>query len=280
MERDDKSDLSEYTSSVVYHPIEYGDDYPLYIFEYVQKTHSRKRLHFHNGFEIGVCVEGEGLFIIANRVYSFSENCIVFIPADQPHIAQSPDDKPSKWKYITIDPHALTIGDTFAGNMIKSEEMASLALMIFREAERKEDGWRTVTDGLLNALIVMARRSDPGPHTSVRISCSGESIYPAIRFILNNYKEEIRIAELAKMCGYSLSHFRKVFREETGMSPLDYMTNLRLNMASILLRTRERHVSDIAVETGFTSLSSFNRSFRKKYGIPPTEWRKQKDIME
>ena len=79
--------------------------------------------------------------------------------------------------------------------------------------------------------------------------------------------------ELAKINNYSLNHFRKLFREQTGCTPLEYLINVRLKIAAVLLRSTDKSILEIAGETGFETLSSFNRHFKQKYRLSPSRWR-------
>lgn len=271
-----KNEYEEYRQNIVYFPIVYDDDFPVYHFEYVQKTFDNKKLHFHNGFEIGVCLEGEGIFLIANKVFKFTQNCVTFISSDQPHIAQSPNESPSHWKYLTIDWDKMFGNKDFEvrNNVIYSEEMAQLVLMIYDEVEKKQDSYRNVVSHLLNALVCqMLRHESKVDHIPV-VNSSHDNVYAAIRYICNNYNRKFSIEDLAAVNNYSVNYFRKVFKEQTGMTPLDYVTNVRLKMASILLRSTDKSILDVAGESGFATLSSFNRYFKNKYGVTPSQWRK------
>ena len=83
------------------------------------------------------------------------------------------------------------------------------------------------------------------------------------------------IEDLAAANNYSVNYFRKIFKKYTGMTPLDYIINFRLRVASTFLRTTNKSVLEIAEESGFPTLSSFNRYFKKKFGTTPSQWRKQ-----
>ena len=78
-------------------------EFPVHVFSYVQGFRDWSRLHFHNGVEIGLCLEGEGLFLIENRILPFSAGDISLIFPDQPHIARSGPGAPSRWYFITVD---------------------------------------------------------------------------------------------------------------------------------------------------------------------------------
>ncbi|MBQ2544658.1 MAG: helix-turn-helix transcriptional regulator, partial [Clostridia bacterium] len=263
----------------VYFPIEYDENYPVYYFEYTQRTFNHKKMHYHNGFEIGVCLEGEGIFLVKNKVYPFRKGCVTFISSSQPHIAQSPNEFPSRWKYLTIDWEKLFGQKEIQvnRNVIWNEEMARLVEIIYAEAERHDESSVAVITHLLNALILKFLRCegeaelDEAPAAKV----IDPKIYASIKYILNHYGERLSVKDLAAESNYSVNYFRKLFTEQTGVTPLNYITNIRLRMAAILLRSSDRTIVDVAEACGFNSLSSFNRCFRDQYGTTPAQWRKQ-----
>jgi AraC family L-rhamnose operon regulatory protein RhaS len=71
----------------------------------------------------------------------------------------------------------------------------------------------------------------------------------------------------------SRRHFTQLFREQTGTSWTDYVSGLRVDYACRLLRETERSVLAIAFECGYDELSSFYRAFKRRTGLPPSEWR-------
>ena len=279
MEQNTPTDYREYRESIVYYPIVYEEDYPVHSFEYTQRTFSQKKLHYHNGFEIGVCLEGDGIFLIENKVYPFTKGCVTFIASSQPHIAQSPDDCPSRWKYLTIDWEKLFGQNEIKvnRNVIHSEELAKLVEIIYEEAERHDESSIAIISHLLRALFLKYLRFDEEPDTD-ELPAAGvidPKIYAAIKHILNHYSENLTVRDLAAVSNYSVNYFRKLFTEQTGVTPLNFITDIRLRMAAILLRTTSRTVVDISEACGFSSLSSFNRCFRAQYGTTPIQWRKQ-----
>ncbi len=272
-----KQEYDEYRQNIVYYPIQYDENCPVYYFEYIQKTSQNKKLHFHNGFEIGVCMEGDGIFLIANRVYRFTKNCVSFISSEQPHIAQSPNESPSRWRYLTIDWEKMFGNRDFEirNNVIHSEKMAQLVLMIYDEAEKKESSYENVISHLLDALMCQMLRYENSDAASPVAKNGQDNVYAAIRYICNNYDKKFSIKELAAVNHYSVNYFRKVFKERTGMTPLDYVINVRLKMAAILLRSTDKSILSVAEECGFSTLSSFNRYFKSRYNMTPSQWRKK-----
>lgn len=92
--------------------------------------------------------------------------------------------------------------------------------------------------------------------------------------IQNSYAQNITIKEAAALCGFSESHFMKLFRELTDMSFTAYLVNYRLELAAKQLIETDQRIIDIAANCGFNNHSYFTRSFSKKYGLTPMEYRK------
>jgi AraC-like DNA-binding protein len=84
----------------------------------------------------------------------------------------------------------------------------------------------------------------------------------------------ISIGLLARNVGMSSSRFAARFREMTGMPPMGYVTQWRMNIASRLLKETEMNVDQISREVGYENLPAFVRAFRRHYNLPPAKWRK------
>ncbi len=84
-----------------------------------------------------------------------------------------------------------------------------------------------------------------------------------------HFYENVPISHYAALCDISEVSFRRLFREYMGVSPLDYRNSLRLENARIRLQSGEYNVSEAAESVGFSNLSFFIRSYKKKYGYTP-----------
>ena len=88
---------------------------------------------------------------------------------------------------------------------------------------------------------------------------------------LINYSSE----KLAEMCGCSLRHFRRMFRKQFKTSIRAKQTELRLEKARQLLSDTEEKIITVAYDSGYRHLGFFNAMFKKKFGVTPSEWRRQ-----
>lgn len=95
-----------------------------------------------------------------------------------------------------------------------------------------------------------------------------------IRYITEHYSEPLSTEQMAKVCGFSESHFIKFFKSTIGITFTECLNSYRLSQASrLLLANTEKPIMDTARKCGFNSISYFNRVFKKKYGITPSALR-------
>ena len=87
------------------------------------------------------------------------------------------------------------------------------------------------------------------------------------------YFEPLTVADLARAAGLSPAHFSREFRRTFGESPHQYLLTRRLERAAALLRNTDRSVTEICFDVGLTSVGSFTTSFRRVYGMTPSEYR-------
>lgn len=94
-----------------------------------------------------------------------------------------------------------------------------------------------------------------------------------------NFSHKIRVADLAKDFGMSLSSFNNKVKVSTGFSPLDYRNELKMNMACHLLEKTHKSIGDISQECGFRFVQSFSAMFAQKMGMTPRSFRNKHRVL-
>ncbi|MGB8168587.1 MAG: AraC family transcriptional regulator [Chthoniobacteraceae bacterium] len=92
-------------------------------------------------------------------------------------------------------------------------------------------------------------------------------------YVAAHYAEEVSIERLAELVELSSSHFSHVFKETTGMTPLQFVTRERITRAQQMIRETKRSLIEIGLEIGYTSPSHFAQVFRRVVGVTPTQFR-------
>lgn len=101
-----------------------------------------------------------------------------------------------------------------------------------------------------------------------------DTIRNCIGYLEEHYGENITLEKLGEISGYSHIHIMRLFRKETGQTPHEWLTEIRMNRAKELLSTTEDTVERIAAECGFRSDSHFKILFKKLTGLTPGIYRK------
>lgn len=95
-------------------------------------------------------------------------------------------------------------------------------------------------------------------------------------FISEHLSEELSLMRLGEVVGYNASYLSSVYKKTTGQSLVDYVNQVRLERACQLLEDPALRIRQVALECGFESQQYFNRSFKKKWGLTPNEYRSKK----
>ncbi len=92
-------------------------------------------------------------------------------------------------------------------------------------------------------------------------------------YITEHQDQEISLRQVASAVNTSAFYFCKMFKQATGLTLTDYLARIRIEKVKNLLLNPHKRISEVAYETGFQSLSQFNRVFRRLTGQSPTVWR-------
>lgn len=277
-----------------YEAISLPKDFPIRCFGGFRQTDTPiTALHLHDHLEIGYCHSGSGIFVIEDKLFSYRAGDVTVVNEHEVHLAQSTAGTLSEWSFVLLDPVGLlgaaaddpglletaSLHGPEYPNLLSGPKYADLAqtvCLLVEELRRKQPGWRSAVRGLVWTLMAQLHRL-PG-RTSVaqeRVDRRPmERIAPALHCLASRYAEGVRVEELARQCGMSLTNFRRVFRAVTGRSPMDYLINLRVQMAASLLRNTTRPITEIAMDVGCPTLSTFNRHFRRLQAMSPRDWRR------
>jgi len=130
---------------------------------------------------------------------------------------------------------------------------------------------------LLEKVINILTSSDPIPAVadSLKQFHLG-TVETARNYIFENFSQNISLQQLAKHCLVSSFHFSRIFKTLMNISPHQYLTEVRLNHAKVLLTTTDQSVSDITYACGFNSPEHFATAYRHRFRINPTAQRKER----
>ena len=249
--------------------------------------------HAHNCIEIGVCLYGTGHIGVGGRSWTFREGSVAVVPRGVDHVQNNEGTPMNHWQYVLVNEAAFLEetpprlrdearealagmpGGLFVDSGPAADDIRAIIAHMFRRYAICSSLADMTLDGLTRVLMarVLALRGDLGED----IPASAETrraIEPALQYVSHNYAQEVRVEDLAARCAMSESYFRKVFAAIMGMPPLEYLNRYRINRSVHLLDTTDETVLTIAGMTGFPSIATYNRNFRRYVGQSPAQWRK------
>lgn len=251
-----------------------------------------RALHYHSCAEIGICIQGSGVTYIEDRIYEFSAGDLQYISPGVPHLSAATPGVETRWHWISLEPQRILkesgfqdpellrelSGNSFDG-VFHPQEHPRLADIFYRLRDQLLQQMLYAREELIflsgQLLVECARIGKEGDRGDTKRR-SGGKLAPAIRYIRENYpnKEVMREEQIARTCNMSSSHFRAVFKRETGISVRDFILQTRLARGAYLLKSTDSSVLRIALESGFGQASCFNRMFVQHFGQTPTAYRK------
>lgn len=109
------------------------------------------------------------------------------------------------------------------------------------------------------------------------LKCSNKVLEPALKYIEENYGEQILLEDVASVSNLSPYYFSKLFKKEMGMNFTAYVTKYKIEKAKWMLVNTDIPIVNIASELGYYECGYFTKVFKKIEGITPTEYRSKKD---
>lgn len=163
------------------------------------------------------------------------------------------------------------------GNLVKCRDINHVKKLLFRIYD-SISGVNPPSELNISLDIykIFAELLNPQSIKSKGESNYEDSIQDVKNYIAENLNEKLTVQRLADESHMSTSHFSRVFKQQTGFSPYDYVLITRLNKAKYLLQKTDMTVASIAYETGFNSESNFICFFTDNEGISPGKFRKLK----
>lgn len=152
------------------------------------------------------------------------------------------------------------------------EELEPLADRMIREQKLMEPGFEQVLNSTFFILITLISRAFAAVEDYS--SKSDDGFLRAVTYMQSNYGESPRLRELSEIACMSERHFCRRFKETYGIPPSQYLMQLKLGRACVLLEESQLSISEIAMECGFPDINYFSKCFRTARQRTPTEYRR------
>jgi len=154
----------------------------------------------------------------------------------------------------------------------RAERMYEDLLEIEKQLKSKKQLRSTMVRALVNRIIADIIQNSPSVEGKNKKRY--DIVKKAITYLLEHYREQITLDEVAKMCFVTPEHFCRCFKAQTGLTFKEYIISLRLDYALRLVKYSEYSITAICFESGFSSPSYFTKMFYKRFGKTPVQVRK------
>ena len=237
--------------------------------------------HSHDFIELFYIVQGEGSFIVSNQEYQVEKNDLVIINPNVNHTEKSSDDDSMEYITLGFDGVSFSKKDSdLKENIIiyQDDRVEILFLIRFLLDELKKDDHQVFYIGQ-NILEMIILKLNQYQTIQAQVSSSkkiNSTIYEVKKYIDLNYSDPISLDDLAKFSHLNKYYLSHSFKEETGISPIQYLNETRIKNAKILLESSNYSISEVARFTGFSSQSFFSQRFKEITDFSPSQYRESK----
>ena len=230
------------------------------------------RWHEHDHWELVYCTGGKGAFHFENgMILNYQAGEVVVIPPRERH-ANTGSEGFTNIHITMADPYfpyktAFRVADDEEENVKMAFQQAKYFYM--GDVKNADMVLAALGDLIVSYMVVCCSNAE--------FSEPVEKIRASIR---RNYSHpDYALDEVMRSMPFHYDYLRKLFKKEVGVSPLEYMTKLRMKSAETLLTTmwaNEYSMAEIAQMCGFSDALYFSRVFKKYYGCSPSNFYKQR----
>lgn len=254
-------------------------------------------LHRHNEIQLKWIIEGEGTLIAGNSMHQFRSNDIFWIGAKQPHVFKSlVSERENQTEKSTNSIDIFFNMDAQLASFFSLPEMSPLKIFV----DQHQNGFRIPTKkvALVSSKIELIKNSDSiekflnfidllklfaafknlNPLTAVHENVQGnetesQRISDIYNYVLKNYREQITLDEVAKLAYMTPPALCRYFKKHTQNTLVGFVNQVRVNEAcKQLMEKNNDSIASIAYNTGFNSITNFNRVFKSVLKKSPKEY--------
>ncbi|MBF6978965.1 helix-turn-helix transcriptional regulator [Aerococcaceae bacterium zg-BR22] len=238
-------------------------------------------MHYHDFTEIFYCLDGEGHMQTNFGMQPIKKNSLIIVNPYVEHTEHSSIYNPLKYVVIgTRGPELIFPEKMLANDLFLFEDTDltyfNLIQLILSETRSKQKYTSQIVDYLTNALLLNISNQASSLFSSTqRTKSLSPSVSLAKTYIDNNYSKQITLDTLEQRSHISKYHLSHLFKEEIGLSPINYLMDVRFHHAIELIKSTNYSIVQIAQTVGFYSNHYFSKKFKERYGITPKVFRNQ-----
>ncbi len=256
------------------------NEFPVQLF--VNRIRDKRRYfipHWHEHIELHYILRGKSKFQCNRKKVTADKGSLVVINSYELHEGKS---ETNDMDAIVMIFEMNAFSQELAGHNIifqtlieADETIQRLMLAIYQETQERQTAYKLIAKGMMYELITYLIRNYAVESLTnserIRRNRNLERLNTVLVYISEHYSESISNQELADLIHLSEDRFNHVFKESIGISPLNYINEMRLKKAMSLLKKKEFSVTEVALSVGFQDFNHFGRLFRRYYQCTPSE---------
>ncbi len=249
--------------------------------------------HYHESHELLFTMKGEGVRIVGDNIDHFSGSELVMIGGGLPHLFKNEEKEIDSAADFIVVKFKDIFGETSFFSLPEFSDILHLIEIskrgiIFSKSTISKIRKPLITlsesqgaDRIINLIIVLnilSKETDykfmasEGFH--LKNSSKGEDrIQKVINYIGDNYIKDISLEDLADVSYMTTNSFCRYFKSRTGKTAFQFIREFRVNKACQMLINGKKSIAEICYDTGFNSLSSFNRIFKNLKHVSASEYK-------
>ena len=238
-------------------------------------------VHHHEFTQLLYVLEGAGSINIDGVSRPFEQNTVALIAPYTRHAVSSPsrltllvlsfqDESVQQTIRRELKDHPFRASELLKLNPLTGNELRLLMRKLLFEQRRGDrySGWAARIH--LQEILLMLARAKSGAQPADAGSLLAERVRS---FIDSHYYEPITAAELAGKMQLSIRHLNNAFKEQYRITPMQYLTEVRISVAKKLLAETDKDILSVCFEIGYESLSTFYRTFKRYVQMSPNQYR-------
>ena len=265
---------------------------PTILFACKSKMMAESEYHNHDFAEITYIISGQGKYLLDGKVYDVKTGDVVMCNPGVMHQNVEVNPKEPTVEFFTgftdfqfknMPPNSIVLNDGGYILHTSAETRQDITKHCYEMVAEQESGkpgkYFMLKAHLIQIMLLIIR--EMMPEEKQQLSLSFESynrnyaVKRIISFLSENYAAKISLDQIARNMYLSPVYISKIFKEETGDSPINYLIKIRLEKArDILLQGNERSIKNIANSVGYEDVYHFSKLFKKYYGISPLHYKK------
>jgi AraC-like DNA-binding protein len=245
-------------------------------------------MHTYHGYDVKL-IPGDVFVITPHEEHSYkvSAKTVIYNCLFYPEALGEDWDKlrniKSIFDLLIVEPFYRLESERQAILHLEPSEAASLESLLKKmveEQEKKHGDFELIQKSNLIILLCLLGRVWEKQFNESKILYGGKRdlLAEAIHFIENNTNSELKIEDIAARVYLSPNYFRKVFKELTGLTLIEYINRIRISKACKLLNEENMMVSQVAEMVGINDLNYFSRLFKSLAGCTPSEFKKKHEL--